>query len=203
MKNSNLKSHLHSFNINSDKDFSTLKRASVVLVFAIENNQCFVLFMKRVQNRDDPWSGHYAFPGGMVDLNEGFLEAAKRECFEEVGVSLDDADLIGRCDDYYISQSKNFVIRPFVFLAKKKTALINCEKEVEESFWWPLTDLIKRSNCEERTFHTMIGEMKRPCIIYQEHVIWGITLSIFNNLLTLWEGQEFFDNLIVPYDFQS
>jgi 8-oxo-dGTP pyrophosphatase MutT (NUDIX family) len=198
-----LQKHLHLFCPKSDKDFSSHTRASVVVVLAIEKNQCFILFMKRKKNEKDPWSGHYSFPGGKVSSNEGFLEAAKRECLEEVGVNLYENELIGLTDDYHFSEKNNFVIRPFVFITQNKSILVNCSREVEESFWWPLfgeDGLFNKSIKEKRSFNTVVGEMERPCIVFEDHVIWGITLSIFNNLLTKWKGQELLGNLLSPYD---
>ncbi len=156
--------------------------------------------MKRKENQDDPWSGHYSFPGGKVGEREGFLEAAKRECLEEVGVNLSDEFLVGHCDDYFISQKPNFVIRPFVYIIDKRSSLINCKREVDQSFWWPLSGILEESVCEHRSFETFIGEMRRPCLVYENHIIWGITLSIFNNLLTKWQGQEILGNLLSPYE---
>lgn len=36
----------------------------------------------------DRWSGHVALPGGKLEAGETDLQAAVRECEEEVGISL-------------------------------------------------------------------------------------------------------------------
>lgn len=55
-----------------------------------------VLLLKRSTLEDQP--GEWCMPGGHVDLNEDYLDAATRECTEEAGITLakDDAFLISK-----------------------------------------------------------------------------------------------------------
>ena len=44
-------------------------------------------------------AGQIAFPGGRLEAGEGPLEAALREAYEEVGLSVSSEDVLGRLDD--------------------------------------------------------------------------------------------------------
>ena len=57
--------------------------------------------------------GQWALPGGRMDAGETALEAAIRECSEEVGLELTGDDLLGQLDDY--PTRSGYVISPFVF----------------------------------------------------------------------------------------
>ncbi len=57
--------------------------------------------------------GQWALPGGRADDYETALEAAIRECAEEVGLEMTPDDVLGRLDDY--PTRSGYVISPIVF----------------------------------------------------------------------------------------
>ena len=78
----------------------SVRAAVAVVLRAGEDRRPEVLFIKRAQHPGDPWSGHMAFPGGRIDLTDATIQsAAERETLEEVGLSLDAAESLGRLDD--------------------------------------------------------------------------------------------------------
>lgn len=71
------------------------------------------ILLTRRSARLSSHSRQWAFPGGRIDEGETALEAAMRECHEEVGVELTESDLLGRLDDY--PTRSGYVMSPFVF----------------------------------------------------------------------------------------
>lgn len=55
-----------------------------VVIFTVRNDELKVLLIKRAQQ---PFIGSWALPGGFVDVEEGLVDAAKRELREETGVA--------------------------------------------------------------------------------------------------------------------
>jgi 8-oxo-dGTP pyrophosphatase MutT (NUDIX family) len=67
-------------------------RAAVALILREGTNGLELLFIRRADHPQDPWSGQMAFPGGRAEPGEEDLKAtAVRETAEEIGVDLESA----------------------------------------------------------------------------------------------------------------
>ncbi|MEQ8895578.1 MAG: CoA pyrophosphatase [Roseovarius sp.] len=84
-------------------------------------------------------SGQYALPGGRLDPGETPLQAAIRETREELGLTLTEADLIGRLDDY--PTRSGFAMIPHVFWCDDISAMRPDPSEVAQVHSLPLSDL--------------------------------------------------------------
>lgn len=58
-------------------------RPAVTVDIIIETSDKKILLIKREK---PPFQGHWALPGGFLDLDESLLDAAKRELVEETGL---------------------------------------------------------------------------------------------------------------------
>ena len=69
-----------------------------------------VLVLKRKANPRDPWSGHYAFPGGRRDEDDPTLLATcLRETYEECGIQLSAGNLVKQ---YPVRKAGNHLNQP-------------------------------------------------------------------------------------------
>jgi 8-oxo-dGTP pyrophosphatase MutT (NUDIX family) len=147
------------------------------------------LFIHRAEDPRDPWSGHMAFPGGRVEPRDAdLLSAAVRETREEVGLDLlSVAERIGRLSDVEAigrGRPMNMVIVPFIFAADSVPALTP-NHEVAEVVWVPAAFLADYRNRETLEYQRDGFSLELPCYCYQGHVIWGLTLGMVDELLSL------------------
>lgn len=84
--------------------------------------------------------GQLALPGGRLDGGESELDAARREVHEEIGLSLDEADVLGWLDDY--ATHSGFVMSPVVMWAGAAQPTPD-PREVAQLFVVPFTELCR------------------------------------------------------------
>ena len=78
------------------KPLTESRCAAVALIFVDGADGHELCFVKRQVYPGDPWSGQMALPGGKRNPEDTTPhDVARREAFEEVGVTLSDADLVG------------------------------------------------------------------------------------------------------------
>jgi 8-oxo-dGTP pyrophosphatase MutT (NUDIX family) len=166
-----------------------MRHAAVAMVLAEGERGAEVLFIERARHPGDPWSGHMAFPGGGVDpCDANGREAAERETREEVGLSLEGAELLGRLDDKRGNQRTrpDLVVSAFVYhLPEPGEVTIN--HEVQEAFWYPIAGLLDPAN---HVAYTAYGEIEFPGILVGQpdrHIVWGLSYSF---LETFFESIE-------------
>lgn len=160
----------------------THPRAAVALMLSDPQHEPEVLFIERAHRTGDPWSGQMAFPGGRVDPADPSLrEAAERETREELGVRLDDAQLLGRIDDLE-GRPRRIVVSCFVYRLNLPVTL-NPNVEVEQAFWVPLSELLDRRRAVAFA-HPDDRRQLYPGIRVgtdHRHTVWGLTHRFLGN----------------------
>ena len=172
------------------------KRSAVAIVLDKHaSTDASILMIKRAEHKGDPWSGHMAFPGGRCEaFDKNGLATAKREMHEEVGFDIDDAghrllkgEWLGRLSDISTSRRitpRTMVVTPYVFSVAEKP-LLEENYEVAETVWIPLSYF---SDINNRSIHSIEYEQRKinlPCYRYDGKVIWGMSLSMIDEILRL------------------
>lgn len=154
--------------------------ASVAVIIHPRDRGGSVLLIKRTERSNDPWSGQIGFPGGHKSPNESFLQTAIREAEEEVGIHLNEAQLLG-CLPMVITLSRRVEVAPFVFKLESGVE-IRANREVAESFWVPLLTLA-RLEVKKHSVQLDDSDVEVNCFDYQGRIIWGLTFRILNLML--------------------
>jgi 8-oxo-dGTP pyrophosphatase MutT (NUDIX family) len=131
-----------------------------------------------------------AFPGGRVDSGDPSPRAAaERETREEVGVSLDSAEYLGRLSDLEgrpDHSPKGLVISAHVYHLSESESLAP-NAEVETAFWFPVEDLLDPQRQVDYSY-AAAGEMPFPGILVGEpgrHVVWGLTYRFLDMFMAV------------------
>ncbi len=115
---------------------ATKRRAAVaiVLVGNAEGEASFVITRRAATLRSH--GGQWAIPGGRVDPGESPEQTALRELWEEVGLRLPEANVLGRLDDY--PTRSGYVITPVVVWGDGAGELAPNPAEVAKAYVVPL-----------------------------------------------------------------
>ena len=93
--------------------------------------------MTRRSNSVGHHKGQISLPGGVVEKNESYQYTSIRETHEEIGISMNEINIIGNLSSLYVPVS-NFQIFPFIgYLDRKPDTTLNLN-EVKEIFSVPV-----------------------------------------------------------------
>ena len=117
-----------------------LRQAGVVIVVArnLADSGASILLTKRPESLRRH-AGQFALPGGRLDDGETIREAALRELREELGLVLDESDILGLLDD--MPTQSGFRITPIVAWGGEARELKLDPVEVAKVFRIPLVEL--------------------------------------------------------------
>jgi 8-oxo-dGTP pyrophosphatase MutT (NUDIX family) len=172
----------------SDRQRKTISRGSLipsaVLVPVYENGgECHIVLTRR---SDDVvhHKGQVSFPGGAYDNDDGDLSnTALRETFEEIGVCMEDVEILGKLDDQ--STSSGFAITPFVGAIPYPYEFTINRREVDALIEAPVSALLNPANFSPQT--PDYGGRLHPWAYYryEGYQITGITALILQQYLEL------------------
>lgn len=125
--------------------------------------------------------GQIAFPGGKVDAgDDGPIGAAKREAEEEIGLAVDNVDILGTLAVHETVTS--FSITPVIGLVRAAFDARPEPGEVEEVFAVPLSHItdVKQFQVQSRRWRGV--DRHFYTVPYGPYYIWGATARILRGL---------------------
>lgn len=163
------------------------KAAVAIIRTAGEDPEFLVL--RRASNPMDPWSGHFALPGGRWESGDkNLLETCIRETFEECAIRLESAHLIRPLPIAIagVHMGRPLEVAPFLFEMPEKPVLTLATVEIAEFHWLPQSYLRNPANRHRAALSLGHPDMQFPCIrVGAGGAIWGFTYGVLENL---WES---------------
>jgi mutator protein MutT len=111
-----------------DASAPQLKRAAVAIALTRDEGEQTTFLLTRRAAGLRSHSAQWALPGGRCDAGETQAEAALRELHEELGLRVDDGDVLGMLDDY--PTRSGYLITPVVVWVSTRTAIVPNPDEV-------------------------------------------------------------------------
>ena len=159
---------------------------SAVLILLFPNNNTFNFILTLRSKKVETHKGQISLPGGAQEQNESLEKTALRETEEEIGVSPETVELIGRLSTLYVPFS-GFDIHPYVGWATETPEMNISVEEVDKIISVPVTELIDSNNLRIKNTSLRGIPVKMPYFNLKNEIVWGATsmiLSEFKQLIT-------------------
>lgn len=165
---------------------------AAVALIRIRGNDPDYLLLRRAANPKDPWSGHFALPGGRRDPGDkDILETCIRETWEECGLRLEASHLIQALPLAVAGghMGRPMGVAPFLFEIPEKPDLRLDDREIAESHWLAQSYLLDPANRVRAAMSDMHPDRDFPCIkvLGSAGAIWGFTYGV---LEAFWKAGE-------------
>ena len=168
------------------------REAGVLLLLYLKENELHFVLTRRTERLGNH-SGQISFPGGRREPSDADLAAtALRETREELGIEIDDIELLGQLTPLYVPPS-HFLISPVVAYSQHAPHFAPNADEVAEVIEAPLAVLFDEAakGAELRALISQNSKhMLTPHYRIAGHSVWGATamvLSEFEQITRRWD----------------
>ena len=158
--------------------------AAVAIIQAGIENRSY-LILRRASHPEDPWSGHYSFPGGRFEESDRDLfHTCTRETYEETGVLLQEKQLATTLPTRAAGAGNSNLIwvQPYLFILENKPNLFLDTSEIQSSIWLQEQDFQVKTNHIERE---MVPGKIFPAYPINDYYLWGFTYGLLLDLTSI------------------
>lgn len=156
--------------------------AAVAIIKSLAPCESF-LILRRVAHPEDPWSGHFSFPGGRKEAHDpDLLATCIRETREETGILLDAAQLQRRfpLEPAGLNLRSPLWVQPFLFTILNPPPLSLCRREIRGAYWLE-TQLFENMDLHENV--EMVPGRLFPAYPLDDYYLWGFTYRLLQAVL--------------------
>lgn len=162
------------------------KKAGVMALFYpnIEMQTNLVLILRKTYK--GVHSAQVGFPGGKLEAQDlSIQDAALRETYEEIGVSIQSIKVLREMTQVYIPPS-NFFVQPYIGITQETPSFIKQDDEVEDIIEVPLIDFLDDTNIITESVSTSYKiNVDVPAFKLNNHVVWGATAMMLSEIKDL------------------
>lgn len=161
-------------------DHKTNPRPGGVTILLYEDNGVIKFPLIKRATYTGAHSGQISLPGGKAESGEDPVQAALRECEEEIGVDRHIANVIGKLSDFYVMPS-NFIVTPVVAFVDHMPLFKPDAYEVDRIIHQDLYQLLKDDAIKQKEI-LAAGRYKMlaPHFETEGEVVWGATAMMLN-----------------------
>jgi len=162
------------------------KQSAVLALFYPDHNHETKLILILRKTYKGVHSAQVGFPGGKVEeADESLKFTALRETQEEIGVPLQDIEILKALTQVYIPPS-NFYVHPFIGYTNSTPKFIKEESEVEALIEVALAHFLDDQNIITKTVSTSYKvNVDVPAFKLNGHVVWGATAMMLSEIKDL------------------
>jgi 8-oxo-dGTP diphosphatase len=163
--------------------------AAVAIIESTLPEKSFLL-LRRASHPDDPWSGHFSFPGGRKEQQDSsILETCIRETREETGILLSPVSLVKTLS--LEPAGRNYTtplwVQPYLFKLKRQPLLELEQEEIQSACWLPAA---RFQNKELHSQVEMVPGSLFPVLPLEDYYLWGFTYRLLESILTPFANQK-------------
>ncbi len=158
--------------------------AAVAIIRNFSPHETF-LILRRATHPNDPWSGHFSFPGGRKEADDqNLLQTCIRETREETGILLNQSQLdktlplepAGR------NFSKPLWVQPYIFNLPAIPFIKLDDREIQGSCWLEVQQFKNRALHEKVE---MLPSQFFPVYALDDYFLWGFTYRLLLTILQM------------------
>lgn len=159
--------------------------AAAVAIIRVTSPEDSFLLLRRSSNPEDPWSGHFAFPGGRrEEIDNSLLETCTRETYEETGITLPADAVQMQLPACYAGSRVNslILVQPYVFHLEERPPLQLNEREIQSYCW------LETQSFQQKELHVeaeVLPNRYFPAFPLDDYYLWGFSYGLLKNLLKI------------------
>lgn len=160
-----------------------IEAKAAVAIIRCEHPTPSYLLLRRASHPEDPWSGHFSFPGGRKESYDSSLfETCRRETREETGIELLNNQLIKTLQPEAAGQNFQLLlwVQPYLFSLPQRPEITLETNEVVSSVW------VEESEFANPSTHTeteMVPGRYFPAFPLQDYYLWGFSYKLLLKII--------------------